>query len=216
MSFLLFFEVKFYNENYVILLIGDTMNLDVLIRELKYLIEDELHKNKIESYPGIEEEIEELMHFFLSQRVEYQLIPDMVNQMFMNPPEVIFIKEDGNYERKKLTANGLHLSALMEYGKDMLVQNYDEDLEMELMTANPDCLTKYFYEQKITVIRIFHNSIVGKSFAATTPITSPIVEETYQQLEEQLKKEKNGKIEFGIYDLYDYSYNFTEESKKIK
>lgn len=194
------------------------MNLDVLTRELKYLIEDELQAMKIEPYPNIEEEIEELIQFFLSQKVEYQLIPEMVCQMFINPPEVIFIKEDGSYVRKTLTANGLHLSALMEYGNEMLekMDEYDETLEMELMNANADKLTKYFYEHAITVIRIFHNSIVGKSFAAATPITSSIVEETYQTIKEKLKQEKNGKIEFGIYDLYDYSYNFTEESKRIK
>lgn len=194
------------------------MNLDVLTRELKYLIEDELQAKKIEPYPNREEEIEELIQFFLSQKVEYQLIPEMVCQMFINPPEVIFIKEDGIYVRKTLTANGLHLSALMEYGNEMLekMDEYDETLEMELMNANADKLTKYFYEHAITVIRIFHNSIVGKSFAAATPITSSIVEETYQTIKEKLKQEKNGKIEFGIYDLYDYSYNFTEESKRIK
>lgn len=179
------------------------------------MIEDEIKALKIEAYDDMEVEIEELISFFLQQGVSYQMIPDMVLQMFLNPPEVILIKEDGSYQRKKLTANGLHLTALTAYGNELLEQmeEPEEDLQMALMEANPDLLTKYFYCHGITVIRIFHNSLEGKSFAATTPITDPIVEKTYKQLKEKLEYEKNGKIEFGVYDLEDSTYNFAEEDK---
>lgn len=196
-----------------ILLVGDSVNLDVLKIELRYMIEDEIKALKIEPYNDMEVEIDELIDFFLQQGISYQMIPDMVLEMFLNPPEVIFIKEDGSYQRKKLTANGLHLTALIAYGNELLEQmeKPEEVLQMVLMEANPDLLTKYFYYYGITVIRIFHNSIEGKSFAATTPITNPIVEKTYKQLKSVLEQEKKGKIKFGMYDLKDYSYNFMEE-----
>ena len=50
---------------------------------------------------------------------------------------------------------------------------------------------------------------------ATTPIDDSKSEQTYEQLKQQLTIEKNGKIEFGICNTENDSYEFDAVSKKI-
>ena len=82
------------------------MNLSTLKREVVYLVEDELQKKGILSYDGYQDDIRELLTFFLDQRVDYNEIPKMIIEMFLNPPEVYFIKQDGTEMPGKGTAIG--------------------------------------------------------------------------------------------------------------
>ena len=59
------------------------MNLSTLKREIVYLVEDELQKNGILSYDGYQDDIRELLTFFLDQRVDYNEIPKMIIEMFL-------------------------------------------------------------------------------------------------------------------------------------
>lgn len=62
-------------------------------------------------------------------------------------------------------------------------------------------------------MRVFHNAIVGESFAVTTPIpdTEEKVKETYEKLKEKLIAEKNGNIKFETCSLENFDYNFVED-----
>lgn len=192
------------------------MNINTLVTELKYMIEDELNEINITRYNHMDEEIEDLIRFFMRQQVEYSMIPDMVIQMFMNPPEVIFIKDDGSYERMTLTANGLHETAITAYIKHYLeIHPDDQELKSVYDTKSVHEKVQSLNQRGITVVRIFHNSLIGTTLVATTPIDDSKSEQTYEQLKQQLTIEKNGKIEFGICNTENDSYEFDAVSKKI-
>ena len=191
------------------------MNLDTLKREVFYIVEDEL-KEQMPLYDGYQEDIYELMTFFLDQKVDYNQLPEMIEEMFLNPPEVFVIEPTGQYKRYTLNANGLHETAIKNYVDDYLKINpKDEVLEYLFYTASIDEIVKALYERDIYIMRVFHNSIVGKSFAATTPIPMNKEKEqnSYLEIVEKLKKEKNWKIEFGIYSVETFDYQFMEDER---
>ena len=194
------------------------MNLDVLRRELTYAIEDELKENQIQSYPEMEQDIEDLISFFLNQGCELHMIPDYVLQMFLNPPEVIFIKENGEMKRITLTANGLHEQALVKYANEYLdFHPDDEELEMILYEAEEKSkareLEVALKERGITCVRLYHDSIHSETIVTITPPYGDVVAEKYQELQEQLTKEKKGKIQFGVYALDCEEYHVSDTSK---
>ena len=190
------------------------MNLSTLKREVVYLVEDELQKKGILSYDGYQDDIRELLTFFLDQRVDYNEIPKMIIEMFLNPPEVYFIKQDGTYDSYKLSATELHQQAIFAYSFQYLSTHpEDQELEKVFHTASVNDMMRSLYERGITIMRVFHNAIVGESFAVTTPIpdTEEKVKETYEKLKEKLIAEKNGNIKFETCSLENFDYNFVED-----
>ncbi len=189
------------------------MNLSTLKREIIYLVEDELKKKNILSYDGYQDDIRTLLTFFLDQRVDYDRIPGMVVEMFLNPPEVYFIKQTGEYDSYTLTATGLHQQAIYAYAF-RYSESHPDDQEFATVfdTTSINDIMKCLYERGITIIRVFHNAIVGESFAVTTPIpeTEVKAKETYEKLKEQLIKEKGGKIKFETCSMETFDYNFVD------
>ena len=190
------------------------MNLSTLKREIVYLVEDELKKRNMMSYDGYQDDIRTLMLFFLDQRVDYEKIPGMVVDMFLNPPEVYFIKMTGEYDTYKLRATGLHEQAIRAYSFRYLEAHPEDDtFKIIFQNGTSNEMMKALYDRGITTVRMFHNAITKESYVVTTPISENAskVKETYEKMKHKFSDIKNGNVKFETCSIETFDYDFTND-----